>query len=108
MAADKLYGGHDDDILVGGRTAYDLATEANDQALLAIMTEWRDPTQAAARRANIRSGLAVGAALREPEFVFADLVVDRIVGALGNDWFLLEAREQSDRDSARADLIDRI
>jgi Ca2+-binding RTX toxin-like protein len=57
--ADTLTGYQDDDIVVAGRTSYDAASAANDQAMLSIMAEWNSGNTVAVRRTNIRAGVGV-------------------------------------------------
>ncbi|HVK10090.1 MAG TPA: putative Ig domain-containing protein [Gemmataceae bacterium] len=90
--ADRLNGGADDDILIGGTTAHDLSAVAQSH----ILTEWWRPAPyPAAPYANrVRHLLGtLGNGLNETTFlnettVFADGAADVLTGGTGSDWFL--------------------
>ena len=80
---DQLAGGRGDDILIGGATQHD----ANDEALLAVMSEWSADRPVADRIANLRAGGGLnGSVTLNPATVSADAVMDRLCGGLGDDW----------------------
>lgn len=111
---DRLLGSRDDDILVAGTTDYD----ANDEALCAILDEWRSSRDYAERLTNIR-GTGLGPRENGSFFLSAilgtvddDAAVDRVTGGGdGLDWFLVRLTGGSaDRlaDKVPAELIDEI
>ena len=75
-----------DDVLIGGRTAFD----ANDAALLAVLAEWTSTRPIATRVNNLTSGVGPSGAYRFKlgDTVFDDAVRDTLYGRAGRDWFL--------------------
>jgi hypothetical protein len=55
-----LTGGQAGDIIIGGYTSYDSFTTAHDNALLAILREWKSKDSYATRIAKIRAGVGGG------------------------------------------------
>jgi Ca2+-binding RTX toxin-like protein len=93
---DSLRGSAGDDLLVGGLTAFD----TDPTAVRAIAAEWGRKDSDYADRVRHLDGSAVGG-LNGPYFlaaptVGADAAADRLVGALGRDWFLLDRHDASD------------
>ena len=87
LGADYLYGGSDDDILIGGTTSYD----NNRTALDTVMLEWtRTNASYATRLARIRDGATGGlnGSFRlNSTTVQNDSQVDQLFGESGADWF---------------------
>ena len=83
---DRLRGSAKDDILIGGRSAYD----ANEEALMAILSEWTSARPFATRISNLSTGVGAGNSyrLKLGETVFDDGVRDTLYGGVGSDWFL--------------------
>lgn len=81
---DRLLGGAEEDILIGGTTSHD----ANDAALMAIMTEWKSGNLFAARVANITSGSTTGGVALNTSTVLSDNRANQLRGDLGADWLL--------------------
>jgi Ca2+-binding RTX toxin-like protein len=95
---DTLNGGNGDDILIAGSSSYDARTPANLQALLcAIGREWQRSDVAYQTRINHLTGATPGGlngtsylkAGAPGQTVFDDTSQDRLTGANGGDWFLL-------------------
>src|SRR5262249_3595373 len=98
LGADLLVGGQDEDILVGGRIAYD-SNPAAVEALDAILTEWNSGRDYASRIANLRGtgrGASFDARQNGNYFlragapnppVFDDGARDVMIGGCGLDWF---------------------
>jgi Ca2+-binding RTX toxin-like protein len=95
---DTLNGGNGDDILIAGSTSYDARTPANLQALLcAIGREWQRSDVVYQTRINHLTGATPGGlngttylkAGAPGQTVFDDSSQDRLTGANGSDWFLL-------------------
>jgi Ca2+-binding RTX toxin-like protein len=89
--ADTLTGRGDEDILIAGYTSYDAPTAANQQALDAIMREWkRTDADYATRISHLQNGGGLNAgSLLNGATVFDDAFVDSLTGSQGRDWFLL-------------------
>jgi hemolysin type calcium-binding protein len=93
VGSDRMVGGSGDDLMIAGRTAHD----NNDDALLAILSEWNSTRTYAERVANI-SGTGQASRLNGPYFlkkgdqatVFEDSDVDTLTGAAGSDWFFVD------------------
>jgi Ca2+-binding RTX toxin-like protein len=95
---DPQTAGNGDDILLAGSSSYDGRTTANLQALLcAIQREWLRTDLAYQARINHLTGATPGG-LNGPSYlkatapgqtVFDDASQDRLTGANGSDWFLL-------------------
>jgi hypothetical protein len=83
---DRLKGSARDDVLIGGTTAYD----ANETALMAILSEWKSPRSFAARMGNLSTGVGANKnyRLKLGETVFDDAARDTLFGGAGSDWFL--------------------
>lgn len=87
--ADRIVGNQGEDILVAGYTSFD----ANDAALLAIMSEWTSSKNYATRVANIINGGGANGMNRlvgddgDSQTVFDDSSVDVLTGSQGTDWF---------------------
>ncbi len=87
----------DDDIVIGGRTTYDV----NQAAIAAIMTEWAKPTASfAARVATIGTdGTTTGGyklTTKAPNAtVFDDGAIDKLFGGPGEDWFFVHSATES-------------
>jgi len=108
---DTLLGGADDDILIGGTTSHD----ANDVALLAIMSEWKrtDLTGTAEQQYKLRTdrlrgtvtGGLNGAYHLKSTTVFDDGAADSLTGDLGLDWFFAQladpAKDTNDGDPVK-------
>jgi Ca2+-binding RTX toxin-like protein len=112
--ADKMLGSRDEDILIGGTTDFD----ANDEALLAILAEWRSERDYPTRVTNIR-GTGLGPRNNNSFFfspilgtVHDDGVTDKLTGGGdGLDWFLAHLTGSApDRitDRAPAEFVDEI
>jgi Ca2+-binding RTX toxin-like protein len=95
---DTLNAGNGDDLLIAGSTSYDVRTPANLQALLcAIGREWLRTDLAYPARINHLTGATPGGlngttylkASTSGQTVFDDTSQDRLTGANGSDWFLL-------------------
>ena len=91
---DSLTGGSD--ILIGGITAYD----ANDQALTAILAEWKSATSYNDRVARLRAGTG-GVPKLDATTVFDDLLANSLKGGRGLDWFF-----QGDNDQLKGRSLD--
>src|SRR5262245_25400322 len=89
--ADTLTGGGDEDILIAGYTSYDAPTAANQQALDAIMREWkRTDADYATRISHLQNGGGLnGGYVFNSTTVFDDAFADSLTGNQGRDWFLL-------------------
>jgi fibronectin-binding autotransporter adhesin len=87
LGADVLDGNGDDDLLIGGTTAYD----RNFSALSTIMAEWGDRSPAKTyevRKASLVSGVGASSSIRlTSSTVFDDAQVDSLTGNEGQDWF---------------------
>jgi Ca2+-binding RTX toxin-like protein len=88
LGSDTLSGSDQDDLLIGGTTAYD----PNDAALEAVLNEWASANTYAARINNLRTGggLCKGNKLQATgagRTVFDDSASDTLTGGLGLDWF---------------------
>jgi acrosin len=82
--ADTLTGGPTDDLLIAGNTVYD----ANDAALMTLLTEWQSADSYTTRIAKIRSGvLPGGVRLVAGTTVLDDGAADHLIGGGGLDWF---------------------
>jgi Ca2+-binding RTX toxin-like protein len=83
---DRLKGSAKDDILIGGRSAYD----ANEVALMSILSEWTSTRPLATRISNLSTGVGAGNSyrLKLGDTVFDDGVRDTLYGGAGSDWFL--------------------
>lgn len=81
--SDFLFGGTGGDLLIAGYTAYD----ANDAALVQILTEWTSAHSYNQRVNNLRNGLG-GVPKLDASTVFDDAAVDVLFGGTGRDWFL--------------------
>jgi Ca2+-binding RTX toxin-like protein len=91
--ADAIVGNGGDDLLIGGRTAFD----ENEGALCALMAEWTSGRSYADRVANLR-GLGSGPRLNGNYFLTTtgpgatvpdDGAVDQLNGSAGTDWFFI-------------------
>src|SRR5262249_43822355 len=85
---DTVRGGSADDIVIGGFTDFDSSSDAHDQALMAILTEWQSADSLALRIPKIKAGLGPGSA----EFLLGttahdDANASTLTGAGGTDWF---------------------
>jgi hypothetical protein len=100
--ADVLRGGADDDLLIGGTTAYD----ASPAALAAIRSEWaRTDLGYGGRVAHLRNGGGGawnGAAVLTGNTVTNDADSDQMSGEGGQEWFW--ARQAFPADA----LLDRL
>jgi hypothetical protein len=74
-------GGQGGDILIGGTTAYD----SQDQALTAILAEWRSSRTYNDRVARLRAG--TGVPKLDATTVVDDLLANQLVGGGGLDWY---------------------
>jgi hypothetical protein len=94
-----LWGGADDDILVGGRTTYqDEATSVvNYTALNALLSEWvRATVLYPDRIAHLQSGGGLNGTYRlNADTVFADGLVAWLWGESERDWFLADSADQT-------------
>jgi hypothetical protein len=85
------------DLLIGGMTSFD----QDNQALTAILTEWRRTDRTYAQRVqDLRTGVPVGTgavARLTTATVLDDGVADQIAGQGGDDWFWGLATEVADR-----------
>jgi hypothetical protein len=91
---DSVLGGSADDIVIGGFTNFDNSGDANDQALEAILAEWRSADSYTTRITKIKAG--VGPMLAK--FVFGTTVHDdgnssTLTGGPGSDWFFKGAHD---------------
>ena len=97
---DSLSGSSYDDILIGGNTDHD----ANDDALIAILAEWREKTPIDDRIANLQAGGGLNGAFvfMLGETVHDDEDQDTLRGGSSGDWFLYFGddfvRDQGRRD----------
>jgi hypothetical protein len=82
---DQIDGGGDEDLLIGGTTAYDL----NTAALLGIVREWaRTDAIYAARVGHLRAGGGLnGTTVLTGATVLDDGAADTLTGGDGQDWF---------------------
>ncbi len=95
---DTLNAGNGDDILIAGSTSYDTRTPAHLAALLcAIQREWQRSDLSYQARINHLTGATPGGlngtsylkTTPPGQTVFDDSSQDRLTGANGSDWFLL-------------------
>jgi Ca2+-binding RTX toxin-like protein len=91
---DSVQGGSADDIIIGGYTDYDNSSDANDQALEAILTEWQSADSYTTRIATIKAGVGPVPA----KFVFGTTVHDdgnasTLTGGPATDWFFKGTRD---------------
>ncbi|MDX1945343.1 MAG: cadherin domain-containing protein [Pirellulaceae bacterium] len=89
LGYDRMDGGAGDDLLIGGTTSYD----ADDAALLAILSEWTAGTDRATRASRLQAGIAGGVALNWGTTVFDDATLDCVNGAAGADWLFQAASD---------------
>jgi Ca2+-binding RTX toxin-like protein len=92
--ADALSGGVADDLLIASSTSHD----ENDDALLAILDEWKSSRAYADRIANLQGdagGLNNGFYLQNsPDTIYSDAPdSDTLLGNLGRDWFIADMPE---------------
>jgi hypothetical protein len=85
---DAVKGGSADDIVIGGFTDFDTSSDAHDQALMAILTEWQSSDSYFIRISKIKAGVGVGSS----KFVFGTTVHDdsnasTLTAGPGTDWF---------------------
>jgi Ca2+-binding RTX toxin-like protein len=85
---DSVQGGSADDIVIGGFTDFDSSSDAHDQALMAILTEWQSSDSYSIRISKIKAGVGAGSA----KFLFGTTVHDdgnasALTGGGGTDWF---------------------
>jgi hypothetical protein len=102
---DTVRGGSADDIVIGGFTDFDTSSDANDQALMAILTEWQSADPYTTRIAKLKAG--VGPMLAT--FVFGTTVHDdgnasTLTGGPGADWFFKGARDKT-KDKAAGEQV---
>ncbi len=88
LGADTLNGGAGDDLLIAGTTAFDLS----DEALAAIMAEWRSNQTYQARINYLRNGGGFNALngtfiTLTATTVFDDAAADLLTGSTEQDWF---------------------
>jgi hypothetical protein len=86
---DTVKGGSSDDIVIGGYTNYDSSGDVNDQALMAILTEWQSKDSYKTRITKIKAGVGPGS---KDKFVWGttvhdDGVANTLTGGGGLDWF---------------------
>jgi Ca2+-binding RTX toxin-like protein len=85
--ADRVLGDADEDVLIGGYTAHD----GDVLALRKISAEWGSTRSYATRVSNLRgltnSGVNGSVLLKADVTTWDDLVVDRLSGDAGRDWF---------------------
>src|SRR5207253_1220740 len=94
--ADNLYGGKDDDLLIGGTTAYD----ADATALAALLAEWDSSSDYDVRIGHLWNGGGLNGTYKlNASTVFGDGKTDLMTGGNGRDWFL-------SFDAAGLDLTD--
>jgi hypothetical protein len=91
---DTVQGGSADDIVIGGFTDFDTSSDAHDEALMAILTEWQSADTYSVRVSKIKAG--VGPMLAK--FVFGTTLHDdgntsALTGAPGTDWFFKGAHD---------------
>lgn len=94
-SGDTLDGGKDDDLLIGGTTAYD----ADPMALAALLTEWASADYFDRIGHLWNGGGLNGSFVLNASTVFRDGVTDLMLGGSGRDWFL-------SFDAAGVDLTD--
>ena len=89
-----LKGGGGDDILIGGRTLYDM----DPNAVCALMEEWGRTDNTYADRMNHVMFGSGPSGLNGPYYlnghIFDDYAVDDLYGELGVDWFLFHANDR--------------
>lgn len=100
--ADRLMGGEDDDILIGGVTE----PELHDQAICTILEEWNSSRDYAVRASNIRDGSGSPDALNGSFFLNGSVIHehasnDRLRGSIGRDWFFTRLTEDKRSDRTR-------
>lgn len=96
--ADQLFAGANQDILIGGITAYDSIPGENKlahvRALVAMTAEWDSRRDLATRQRNLLGGNGSDDRLNEGYFlalgqsVEDDLASDRVQGAARYDWWI--------------------
>jgi hypothetical protein len=91
---DAVTGRSADDIVIGGVTNFDNSSDANDQALEAILAEWQSADIYTTRIAKIKAGVGPAHAT----FVLGTTVHDdgnisTLIGGLGTDWFFKGAHD---------------
>lgn len=102
LDVDRLLGGAEEDILIGGTTSHD----ANDAALMAIMTEWKSGGLFAVRVMNIMTGSTTGGVALNSTTVLSDNLANQLRGDLGADWLLAGAADLLTTDASdRVDLL---
>ena len=95
VGRDLFMGGRGQDILLDGTTVYD----ANDLALMDLMTEWNSGDSYNARVQKLRDGTGItGAQLALGITVFNDTDRDRLVGSFARDWFFFDLSEDTTPD----------
>jgi Ca2+-binding RTX toxin-like protein len=109
LGADRIVGNAADDILIAGRTAYDL----HDLALCKIMAEWTSERDYLTRVANLRDGTGSPEERENGEYflrtqqpegseltptVFDDGARDVLTGSSGLDWFIFNTDEDKATD----------
>jgi Ca2+-binding RTX toxin-like protein len=96
--ADVLLGGAGGDILIAGSTSYD----ANGDALLSILAEWKRTDLTYQERIDHLVGTTPGglngSAILKAGVVKKDRRVDDLTGGDGEDWFWALASEVADRE----------
>ncbi|MFO0952521.1 MAG: hypothetical protein U0835_15515 [Isosphaeraceae bacterium] len=88
--ADRIYGGGDDNILIGGTTDFDL----NAAALDLVFAEWSQDTDFDQRVNNIRKGkglLAGSGFFLDRTTVHDDLATDLLTAGAGQNWYFIDA-----------------
>jgi hypothetical protein len=98
---DVVQGGSADDIVIGGFTNFDNSSDANDQALEAILAEWQSADSYTTRISKINAG--VGPILAK--FVFGTTVHDdgnasTLTGGPGTDWFFKGTHDTATDEAA--------
>jgi hypothetical protein len=85
---DTINGGSGDDIVIGGYTSYDGSSDANDQALIAIMAEWQSTVDPFSTRVSkITAGVGpMLAKLVAGTTVFTDGNPNNLNGGGGSNW----------------------
>ena len=87
---DTLDGRLGENILIGGTTAYDAATAANNAAWAAIISEWTSKRKIGDRIARLQAGVGTNhsISLKLGTTVFDDGLVDSLLGNSSSNWFL--------------------
>jgi hypothetical protein len=101
--SDSITGGSADDLLIAGYTNYD----ANTQALLAILAEWKRPdADYAMRIAHLRTGGGLnGSFVLTTTTVKNDGAADVLTGGAGQDWFWATLPQDQITDLASGEQV---